>query len=990
MDPARLDSLRATRAGRIALDGFEYQRAFGVLRLAALALRRAVLGATEVPTWIRYEWGEDIDELADDGSVLLWQCKRGEGWRQPSKIVEVLEGFAPKFLWTPTAERGRLRFRLVTSDPDFAAAHDAASALPVDIEVKTRAAFLRMLSTAPGVHSDRARWQADANAFGAGPLFGSLWKQTAVLYVPGGAVVHDGVAVRFAEERAIYELAKGRRVRDAGQVSRVAADLQALLTTRPPGDADADGTIAVPSLPPEVIQPCDVDARLFVHGPAEPEISPFQVVDRTFLDLCRGRPTNAPFVARHPSWTDVVRGRDPSVRFFERAATGDVHRALSHALGSAAVGEGLLRIQFLTGAPGAGKSTLVLRVAAMLVDEGLCVAADARYRVHQGEDVRGFVESVHRLATGGRPVLLLTDDPLGAESGWPHLLTLLARVTSRVVVLAATPDFLFERHRGKFAGVHVLPSLVVETPSLDEREDFARLHPEAGLDPIACGGDDLLVLAMKAATGEQFDDLIRRIWMTLADQRQLSPDAVGHEIPWQVAAFLVVTFLQRADVACPELLLGAVLAARTDVGDYAAERIEALKLGSGWRIFRLVAADDQGHGASLRAMHALVAENAWRLRPVPAWNVGASVARASTGVPQLAAWLGRTLAAFKERVPDGAEDFLIAVAAAWSAGEVRGQLDTSRVAELSEALHLAGIWVPSPLKAELVRRAAAADPQSWIALLQLFRESALDPTRRAFPPRLTIGPIVDAADFGVSPGRVPLFAGALSNRPLDLAQMKGRLWRTLEDGTVDPAVLAWLVESSEAKDVIDRLAGIRDWLRYEADDARVRAAVLAWTTNFPSEATPEDVPDALAWVRAHPADTSVRAQLLKLLAATRSPHLGVILAETADLVEADSAARDLVSTALTAVASLDSAHSALISRWLSWAAEVLAENEGDRRVESIAISLPVPHATLNYFMRTNRVPAADHAAAIVALQATPEVCLRWYRSIDLPCPAVFG
>lgn len=130
IDLTRLDSLRATRAGRVALDGFEYQRAFAVLRLAALVLGRAVPGATEVAQWIRYEWAEDIDELAMDGSVILWQCKLGDDWHQAAKLAEILEGFAPKWLWTPPSERSRLRFRLVTNDRDFAKYHDMAGSPP--------------------------------------------------------------------------------------------------------------------------------------------------------------------------------------------------------------------------------------------------------------------------------------------------------------------------------------------------------------------------------------------------------------------------------------------------------------------------------------------------------------------------------------------------------------------------------------------------------------------------------------------------------------------------------------------------------------------------------------------------------------------------------------------------------------------------------------------------------------------------------------------
>jgi len=50
-DVPRLEELRATRSGRVALAGFEYQRAFAVLRLAAMAIQRAVRGCTAILGW---------------------------------------------------------------------------------------------------------------------------------------------------------------------------------------------------------------------------------------------------------------------------------------------------------------------------------------------------------------------------------------------------------------------------------------------------------------------------------------------------------------------------------------------------------------------------------------------------------------------------------------------------------------------------------------------------------------------------------------------------------------------------------------------------------------------------------------------------------------------------------------------------------------------------------------------------------------------------
>ena len=177
VDDGKLATLAASRSGRVALAGFEYQRAFAVLRLAALMLRQSVPGCADIPRLLRYEWAEDIDELCMDGRIVLWQCKHGDDWHSPAPLAEVLLGFAPKWLWTPADQRHRLAFRLVTSDRTFAAHHDVPAPLPRDNGL--RDAFLRHLAQPPGTRTDRARWQAEADATGHAALFEALCQAAA-------------------------------------------------------------------------------------------------------------------------------------------------------------------------------------------------------------------------------------------------------------------------------------------------------------------------------------------------------------------------------------------------------------------------------------------------------------------------------------------------------------------------------------------------------------------------------------------------------------------------------------------------------------------------------------------------------------------------------------------------------------------------------------------------------------------------------------------
>jgi hypothetical protein len=151
----------------------------------------------------------------------------------------------------------------------------------------------------------------------------------------------------------------------------------------------------------------------------------------TELLLRLEEPVPPPYVARRPEWSDVVRGASDEVRFLERTITNELTTSMQAALGEAKLWQGKLRTQFVTGAPGSGKSTLVLRVAAKLVLDGDCVVVDARYSLADDDDLEGFQTALEKLAEGKRPVLLLLDDPLGGDSVWPRLLKKLARAGVR-------------------------------------------------------------------------------------------------------------------------------------------------------------------------------------------------------------------------------------------------------------------------------------------------------------------------------------------------------------------------------------------------------------------------------------------------------------------------------------------------------------------------------------------------------------------------------
>ena len=70
----RLATLKATPAGRSGDGGYNYQRAYGVARLAGMGTAEPVLGLPDdYPRLLRYDWAEDLDEVLSDGSVCFTQ-----------------------------------------------------------------------------------------------------------------------------------------------------------------------------------------------------------------------------------------------------------------------------------------------------------------------------------------------------------------------------------------------------------------------------------------------------------------------------------------------------------------------------------------------------------------------------------------------------------------------------------------------------------------------------------------------------------------------------------------------------------------------------------------------------------------------------------------------------------------------------------------------------------------------------------------------------
>ena len=197
----RLAQLSSTRSGRISYSGYNYQCGYAVSRLASMVTTKSLFGLTDYPRHLRYDWGEDLDEVLQDDTVCFTQCKRVDDIGQPAKLADVLLGFAPKWLWTPSTNRDRVHFRLVSCDPrlDRGFKQDDARAAVLD-------QFKKLLDTEPGARSDRSLWQADADDVGFEPLFDALWKTLSFVYVDSNVVTDDPAGVLLSSEVAARHL----------------------------------------------------------------------------------------------------------------------------------------------------------------------------------------------------------------------------------------------------------------------------------------------------------------------------------------------------------------------------------------------------------------------------------------------------------------------------------------------------------------------------------------------------------------------------------------------------------------------------------------------------------------------------------------------------------------------------------------------------------------------------------------------------------------
>lgn len=866
----RLRALSATRQGRVSIAGYNYQAAYAVARLVSMSVRQPVLELKDWPQRLRYDWGEDLDEMCDGNIVRFTQCKRVDTIGQPASLADVLIGFTPKWLWVAESERDRLRFRLVCSDPRFGVGGTSMDLLRADV----RGHFLTRLTVPPKSHSDRAVWISDADAVGHEVLFEALWSRFDCVYLAENVVDSEPAGPRLAAEKeALRVLLEQRRI-DPSRQTEVLGRLRRLIHDNLIS-FDPTNESLPPSfdLSPRRLDRADVNAAIDPWRSATHRQPPFQLVDRTFLSEQRELERQQ-FVARQPEWCDVAHGRDETIKFIERDQTEALESAVLEKVVARIGRTGKPPTLFVVGAPGDGKTTIVRRVAARLVDAGELLIADTGVGLHEppGEPDE-YVQAIERLQSFGRPVVLLLDDPLYAESPWLDVLKKLNRPGLRVGVLAASPQFLFDEHKSQLWACD-LSTFKMARPSQNEAESLATLY---GRSVSLKTEEDFLVMAMQMAAGVPFREIIDRLWLTLADGRDLSSARSLSDLPWQTRAYLFVCFFSRAYEACPEPLLLKVLEMTGGVSGTSDVRIELqrLKHFAGWRIFRIGQRPRPSlnfQGTPITAAHTVIARQAWEQRPLPWYDVGDVIIEASVKVPEtirdvstLGVRLESPSFAVSASGVDGT-DFARKLFERW---RNESSVDTRHVCDLVASARLPGsVELVRPVRETLVRR-AIPDSQGWLAALRLWFLG--NDKQRGFPVEVDVLSLIQSADFSIAPSRASHFGRRLER---DKQLRNAFVARLLDafDGKLawklDGSLLTYLLAIGPSKQLRPRVLKIMEWLETHPDANDVRTQYLSFLRRLPaefSELRADAARQTAKWLEDHSEDTNVRTQYLSFL-----------------------------------------------------------------------------------------------------------------------------
>ncbi|MGI5211612.1 hypothetical protein [Plantactinospora sp. CA-290183] len=592
------------------------------------------------------------------------------------------------------------------------------------------------------------------------------------------------------------------------------------------------------------------------------------------------------FIARTARWSDVVGGESPDSGFIERDQTGEILNLALESLVARSPRESLPLLT-VTGSPGAGKTTLVKRVAAELVGQGRCVVADfgTNRRPLQEPDVEHVIARLLDAAEAFGPVLLLLDDPFKDNSAFVHLLERLAAVDAAgFAALAASPTLLFDRHAWNIRYGIDSEHVVLHAPTERERRTLAALY---GRDPerYADRADDLLVLTLEVSSGRDVREIVRRMWETLNDGEVIDPRLAPHRLPWLVRAYLLVAALHAEDVPTPEEVLQQILVhssgQRVDPDDirFAVTRLVS---NDGWHIFQM---GRRAAGAFITTAHPSIARLANEIRPAQPFDPLAWLFTADLLDGREAPWaISAVLLSIATTDRERALGLLARLADGLTSGLLNQRVTLVSIVHLAVQLEsdvrLLDALI-TPIRDLLVEFLRDPREASWLALqiLQLYHTRlglpALDvpaDERLGVSADEPAGPreILLRADFTLAPDRARLMFDAARDAPEVRSAMLQNLMRHLSQGdrrgTLSPLINT-AIHASGRTALIPYLGRIVEHLDRYPYDAVLRQKALEVALDAPADAraaVAKLVRDTQAWLAEQPESTLIRTMWLRL------------------------------------------------------------------------------------------------------------------------------
>ncbi|MFI9574598.1 hypothetical protein ACIG5D_24470, partial [Microbispora rosea] len=835
--------------------------AYAVARLASLEAARPVLGVTDVPRVLRYDWAEDVDELCGDGTALFTQCKH-TSLTDKDKLAKVVMSFIPKLLWADQQRASSVQFRVVTSDDHFAryAKFDSMDGALVDKVIRK---VQEEIEAPSSPQSDRTLWKDECINYGAEEVVREVVGRTQLLYVPGEQLESSfSGRLYFAERRGLDLLLAERLVDPHRQVEAIGA-LRNLLRESTYTDE-----------PYVVIEQADTRSALLAHAPLGGANFPFKVVNRAFLEEQRSKPKRA-YVARPPTWGDVVHGPDRDIKYIEREQLGELVERIDQSLleplqyGSDSGIRGL----FVVGAPGDGKSTLVRRAVSVLVTSGRALAVD--FGLNQGsvneQNITHYAQYIDHLSRTGKPVLLVMDDPFYSGSGWGKFLEEVGQPAySNIAIIGASPTYLYDTYATAITGKRVhLESFSLNPLTATERTSIKAAYGQPGNDSseVACAEEtEFLILAMEEAAGRPFDEIIKRIWLTLNGGEQISNKARSSEVRWPFRAFLICSFLHRHDIACPESLLrGALVEAESETSDNDyAEELAQLKWAEGWNLFQLQSTGTEDSSErGVATLHSRLAQLAWESRPARGISPGSWILPVSYKPSHAAEIFAQFILSVRARSTD-LEDhkFVSDLIRFWTYSEVPTPVLCRLVAELINQPDAV-----QKFRQSLRGRLRAGGPHAWLAAMQLMRMARRGSQEAEHLSKVDIPVLLRKADLSSDPVAAMELLSIQSHR----GAVVERLWNSLDGATswrIPGCLMAWLLDN-RAPEIKLRFERLLEWMDDDESSSEARLALIRWyriqarlLTEQEHRAVVDRIDD---WIRRGTGDGDAIAQFISIL-----------------------------------------------------------------------------------------------------------------------------